>query len=170
MVLTQACAPSLFHTQSTLSLNDNQLLLYISKVLYMYMIISNIKLFQSMQSVHSISHCFISSQDLFLGKFSLIFIRNFKVVQLFKFLLLYCFNLSLLILNLLSDFSAFLKIIKSILFTLFIVGLNLRSELLSVLLKYLLLLFFNSSFLFLNLFLLSNDSHELISFLFSLLS
>lgn len=56
-----------------------------------------------------------SKTDLLAGQFGLIFVRNIEALEVLYFLLLNSFDFSSLILNLLSDFSAFFKIIKSIL-------------------------------------------------------
>lgn len=112
----------------------------------------------------------ISKSDFLLGQFRLVLIRDGEVVQLIYFLLFDRFNLSPLLINLLSHLSALLQVVKSLLLALLLVVHDLSSQLGRVLLEHVLLLLLDPSLLLLNLLLLLDDSQKLISLLLSLFS
>jgi hypothetical protein len=65
------------------------------------------------------------SQNLLLSEFCLVLIWDLKLVELVELLVLDGFNLSLLLLNLLPDLSALLKVVKSLLLRFVLVGVDL---------------------------------------------
>ena len=112
----------------------------------------------------------LSKLYLFLGKFRSVFLWDVQSNEFLKLLLFNGFNLSSLILYLLSDLPAFLQVVKSLLLGFLVIRDDLGSQLLSMPLEHFLFLFLNPSFLFFDFLLLRDDPHELISLLLSLLS
>lgn len=56
-----------------------------------------------------------SECDLLLGKFGSVLLRDGQLVELLEFLLFNSFDLSALLVDLLTDFAAFLKVVEAVL-------------------------------------------------------
>ena len=97
-------------------------------------------------------------------QFIKIFVVYAQLLELVDFGGLNVSNLLSFILNFLSNFSALLQVVESILLLLGLVGADLGSDFDRVVDKGILLLLFDQSFLSFNLFLLLNLSHVVLSF------
>jgi hypothetical protein len=110
------------------------------------------------------------SFNLLPGELGLVFVGNLEPLQLAQLLVLDCLDLPSLVLQFLSNHLSFLQIIQALLFLHLLVLQDLSANSSCMLLKHTFLFHFNSSFLFLNLLLLIQNSDEFISLLFGLFS
>ena len=115
--------------------------------------------------------CNMSSEgNCLLLEFKHVLVINSKILKFAKLCLLNSFNLVSLILDVLSNFSTFFEIVKSVLFFISFVGWDLTSDLFGVIDKSLSFFFFNFLLLCFNLLLLLDLIHVVFSLNSSLFS
>jgi len=111
----------------------------------------------------------LSECDLLLGEFSRVLLWDVQGIELSQLLLFNGFDLATLFVDLLADLASLLKVVQAVLLGLLVVVLNLRTELVRMLLEDLLLFLLDVSLLFFNLLLLRDDTEELVTLLLGLL-
>lgn len=117
----------------------------------------------------TLNNALLSESDFLLSELGCVLLRNIQSVKLVQLLLFNGLDFATLFVDLLADLPSLLEIVKAVLLGLLVVGLDLRAELVRMLLKNFFLFLLNSSLLFLNFLLFLNDSEELITLLLCLL-